>query len=114
MRGTAPINSSQQLRIYLTILRRGDTNIVDLAEVSSIIPRSETLVESSLLQEPADQVMNLAAPGNGRLSQEPTAQHNLNTPDTLLQDLKRIGVLIFSHLLTEPARDRLRTNWCFF
>ena len=110
------MSSAQQPPIYLTILRRGDTNIVDLAEVGSIIPRSETLVESSLLQELADEVMNLATPGNGRLSQEPTTLHNPDTPDaphtpdTLLQDLKRIGELIFSHLLTEPARNRLRTS----
>ncbi len=72
--------------------------------------RSETLVENSLLQEPADEAMKLVAPGNGKLSQEPTALYNPDTPGTLLPDLKRIGELIFSDLLTEPARNRLRTG----
>jgi hypothetical protein len=85
-----------QSPIYLTILRRDGTNIVDLAEVGSLIPRSETRVDGSFLQELTTEVMRLATPGYG------------GQPRTVVQDLQRIGGLIFSHLLTEPARKRLR------
>jgi tetratricopeptide (TPR) repeat protein len=94
--------------IHLTILRRGDTNIVDLDEVDALIPRSETQVDGTFLQELAAEVVRLTAPGysrgesfdfRGRLSQGAGAA---------VQDLQRIGGLIYSHLLTEPARRKLR------
>ena len=59
--------------------------------------------------EIAEEVVRLTAPGyhrgeglevRGRLAQEPKAA---------VQDLQRIGSLIYSHLLTEPARKKLRT-----
>ena len=55
-----------QSPIHLTILRRGDTNIVDLAEVDSLIARSETQVEGAFLQEVATEVACIATPGRGR------------------------------------------------
>ena len=104
------MSSSQQPPIHLTILRKGDTNIVDLAEVGSLIPRSETQVEGSLLRALATEVMNLATPDNGRLSHNPEGLPILHDPHTLTRELKHIGELIFSHLLTEPARQRLRAS----
>lgn len=103
------MQSTDRPPIHLTILRRGDTNIVDLDEVDALIPRSETQVDSTFLREIAEEVVRLTAPGyhrgeglavRGRLSQEPKAA---------VQDLQRIGSLIYSHLLTEPARKKLRT-----
>ena len=76
------MQSTAQQPIHLTILRRGDTNIVDLDEVDSLIPRSETQVDGAFLQELAAEVVRLTSPGynrgdsfdfRGRLSQGPDA-----------------------------------------
>src|SRR5439155_12285132 len=96
--------------IYLTILRKGDLNLIDLAEVGALIPRSETQVDGAFLQELATEVMRLAPPRHGRRGDQ-AGQENLSVrePSAVVYDLQRIGGLIFSHLLTEPARKRLRT-----
>src|SRR5437762_12422770 len=104
------MGTTGQPPIYLTILRRGDLNIIDLAEVGALIPRSETQVEEVFLQELATEVRHLATPGHSRRGDQ-AGQENLSVrePGTVVHDLQRIGGLIFSHLLTEPARKRLRT-----
>src|SRR5439155_26015085 len=96
--------------IYLTILRKGDLNLIDLAEVGALIPRSETQVDEAFLQELATEVRLLATPGHGRRGDQ-AGQENLSVrePSPVVYDLQRIGGLIFAHLLTEPARKRLRT-----
>jgi tetratricopeptide (TPR) repeat protein len=81
--------------IQLTILRQGDLNVVDLAELGSLIPRSETHVDDAFLRELADETAHLA----GEAHAGGTAA---------VRALERVGGLIFSHLLTEPARARLR------
>jgi hypothetical protein len=86
-----------QAPIYLTILRKGDINIVDLAEVGSLIPRSEARVEDTFLQELVAEVTSLATPGYGR-----------GESGAVVQALQRMGGVLFSQLLTEPARQRLR------
>ena len=96
--------------IHLTILRRGDTNIIDLDEVDALIPRSETQVDSTFLQELAAEVMHLATPGRSRKADVATFDPRVDKPGTAVKDLERIGNLIFSHLLTEPARKRLRAT----
>jgi CHAT domain-containing protein/TolB-like protein len=123
--------------IHLTILRKGDVNIVDLAEMGSVIPRSETQVEGAFLQEIVDEASHLGTPGylnyatdaayasqTDHAVQTNQASHNsyarkgfLDTSFSLppqqegpaIQDLQRLGGLIFSHLLTEPARKRIQT-----
>jgi TolB-like protein/ketosteroid isomerase-like protein len=98
-----------QTPIHLTILRKGDTHIVDLAEVGSLIPRSETQVDGSFLHDLAEEVMRLATPGyGGRDAGEQSAHLSFPPPGAAVQDLQRVGGLIFSHLLTEPARQRIR------
>jgi tetratricopeptide (TPR) repeat protein len=80
--------------IQLTILRQGELILVDLAEVGSLIPRSETHVDDAFLRELAAEMRHLGgAPEAGGQG----------------LDLDRIGSLVFSHLLTEPARARLRS-----
>jgi hypothetical protein len=99
-----------QTPIHLTILRKGDTHIVDLAEVGSLIPRSETQVDGSFLLDLTDEVMRLATPGyDSRDAGESATHPSLLLPSGVVQDLQRVGSLIFSHLLTEPARQRIRT-----
>ncbi len=81
--------------IQLTILRQGDLNIVDLAELGSLIPRSETHVDDDFLRDLAAETARLAAAARGGAGASARA-------------LERVGGLVFSHLLTEPARLRLR------
>ena len=123
--------------IHLTILRKGDVNIVDFAEMGSIIPRSETQVEGAFLQEIVDEASHLGTPGytnyTDHVAYAGQADYAVQTshanrdhsarkgfPDTsfslssqhegsAIQDLQRLGGLIFSHLLTEPARKRIQT-----
>jgi len=96
--------------IHLTVLRKGDSLIIDLDEVGALIPRSETQVESPFLQELTGTVMRLATLGYGR-SINVASSGNITSlqPGTVIHDLQQVGGLIFSHLLTEPARNRLRT-----
>lgn len=94
--------------IHLTILRRGDTHIIDLDEVNSLIPRSETHVDGAFLQELVAEVMHVTTRGRIRgavLTPASTPARNFNV---LSNDLERIGGLIFSHLLTDVARKRLQ------
>jgi hypothetical protein len=81
--------------IELTILREGDRNLVDVAEPRSLAPRSETRVDDEFLRELASETAHLAAAAHGGSGAS-------------LRALKRVGGLVFSHLLTEPARARLR------
>src|SRR5215471_14103775 len=84
--------------IYLTILRKGDTNIVDLAEVGALIPRSETRVDDAFLQEVSAEILSVALPGYSR-----------DESRAVVQELQRLGGLLFTHLLPETTRQRLRT-----
>jgi len=78
--------------IHLTLLRHGDTITVDLAETGTLIPRSETHVDDAFLNDLAAEMERAAlSPAGGRTAA-----------------LARIGSIVFSHLLTEPARKRLR------
>ncbi|MGH8010095.1 MAG: CHAT domain-containing protein, partial [Candidatus Binatia bacterium] len=100
--GTAPI--------YLTILRKGDTHIIDLAAVDPLIPRSETRVEQGFLDDicaEMERVAGLYASGRSRggRGRQPLAG---KAADGLLAELQGLGRLIFSHLLTQPARERLK------
>lgn len=84
--------------ISLTILRKGDTNLIDLAEVGTLTPRSETRVDGAFLRQLVAEVTRVATPGYGR-----------SEGQAVVQELQRVGELLFSQLLTEPARQRLRT-----
>src|SRR5262245_42122661 len=84
--------------ISLTILRQGDTNLVDVAELGALIPRSETRVDDAFLQEVSAEVSSVATPGHGR-----------GAGLAVVQELQRLGGVLFSHLLPEAARQRLRT-----
>lgn len=95
--------------IHLTILRRGDTNIIDLDEVDSLIPRSETQVDGTFLQEIVTEVMRLTTLGQTRGAAADAPLTSGQSFSSLSKDLERIGGLIFSHLLTDLARKRLRT-----
>ncbi len=84
--------------IYLTILRKGDVNIIDLAEVGVLIPRSETRMDDAFLQELSAEILTVATPG-----------YDQGAGLATVQELQRLGGVLFSQLLTETARKRLRT-----
>jgi CHAT domain-containing protein len=86
-----------QPSISLTILRKGDTNLIDVAEVGSLIPRSEIHVDDGFLQEVSAEILSVALPGQSR-----------GAGTAVVQELQRLGGVLFSHLLTEEARRRLR------
>jgi tetratricopeptide (TPR) repeat protein len=81
--------------IQLTLLRQADLILIDLAELGSLIPRSETHVDDAFLRELAAETAHLAQAARAGGGAAPRA-------------LERVGGLVFSHLLTEPARQRLR------
>src|SRR5262245_33282032 len=78
--------------VHLTLLRHGDTLTVDLADTGTLIPRSETHVDDGFLRDLAAEMAQAAA------------RHGADRTDALA----RVGRLVFSHLLTEPARRCLR------
>lgn len=80
--------------LQLTILRQADSLLIDLAEVGSLIPRSEVRVDEAFLRELVGELQILGETGVGGASTS--------------RDLERIGGLIFSHLLTDQAREHLR------
>jgi hypothetical protein len=84
---------------------------VDLAEVQAIIPRSETRVDSGFLEEISQEIKritNLGGPGFRKAAEklEPEVVRN----PYVVRELKNLGSLIFSHLLPQAARDRLRSS----
>jgi len=97
--------------IQLTILRRGDVHIVDLAEVQAVIPRSETRVESGFLDEIGQElkrITNLVGPEFRKGGQAGDSESRRNP--RVVAELKNVGSLIFSHLLPQAARDRLHNS----
>lgn len=84
--------------IQLTLRRNGDLISADLAETGVLIPRSEAQVDDGFLDELVAEMSQL-----GRLAAGGAVRSAGSAPG-----LARIGGLIYSHLLTEPARRVLR------
>lgn len=76
----------------VTLLRHDDLIVVDLPETGTLIPRSEVRVDDAFLRDLAAEMEAVSA----RRGADPA------------RELARIGGLVFSHLLTEAARQRLR------
>jgi hypothetical protein len=72
--------------IYLTILRKGDLNIIDLAEVGSLIARGETQVDDAFLQELTTK--ECSRPGN---SVSPVARRCCSSPTPVRQGPRQHG-----------------------
>jgi serine/threonine protein kinase/tetratricopeptide (TPR) repeat protein len=107
--GSSTLHRKEATAITLTIVRHGNTNIIDFAEVGSLIPRSQTQVDSALLRDLSLEVVRLTTPGQSRRDSAPQSDEvSVTATSATVRDLQRIGELLFSHLLTEPARKRLR------
>lgn len=106
----ARVTDKDEAPVRLTILRKGDTHIIDLAAVDPLIPRSETRVEKGFLDEICSEMERVAllyASGRFRSAagvRPPEGQE----ASGLLGELQGLGRLIFSHLLTQSARERLK------
>src|SRR5262245_26369193 len=95
--------------IALTILRRGDTLLVDVAALGVLIPRSETQVEAAFLDALTAELRQLATPGPGRKPEQMQAEGaSVHAAEGVVGELQRIGGLIYSQLLTDPVRARLQ------
>ena len=77
--------------ISLTILRRDDMLLVDVAEVGALMPSSETRVEDSFLRELAQEMQLLATFGHGQ-QRSASGQSSLagSTPHKVNQNLQRL------------------------
>src|SRR3712207_2934008 len=94
--------------LYLTVGRYGDTLAMDLAEVISVVPRSQIQVDEQLLTEINEELARITALAN----KETALKASQTLPRTDLAQgspaaLQRLGGLIFSHLFPAPARRRL-------
>lgn len=108
--------------VRLTILRRGDVHFVDLAETGTLIPRSETRVDTAFMEELAGEVERLAAGRVEGRGAETLADTTGSAPtlgygsaggydeDDRVSGLQAIGRLVYSHLLTEPARRKISAS----
>jgi len=98
--------------VRLTILRRGDVHFVDLSETETLIPRSETRVDAAFMQDIAGEVERVAAGrSGGRGAETRTISGTAEAaPIDRVSDLQAIGQLIYSHLLTEPARRKIASS----
>src|SRR4051794_5205508 len=94
--------------IHLTILRRGDVHIVDLAEVQAIIPRSETRVDGVFLNEISEEIKRITNLVGPEFRRPAVSGLDARQNPRVVRELKNLGSLIFSHLLPQAARDRLR------
>ena len=86
-----PVSAAAPSR-KVTLLRHDDLIVVDLPENGTLIPRSEVRVDDAFLRDLAAEMEAVTT----RRGADPA------------RELARIGALVFSHLLTEPARRRLR------
>jgi len=85
-------------------------HIADLAEVQAIIPRSETRVDGAFLEEISQEIKritNQVGP-EFRKAAEKLQPEVVRNP-YVVKELKNLGSLIFSHLLPQAARDKLRS-----
>lgn len=89
------VPSQDRQPVHLTLRRTGDVITADLAETGVLIPRSETHVDDAFLDELVAEMGGVA-----RIA----AQRGEGATGGGERGLARVGGLIFSHLLTEPAR----------
>ncbi|MBI3767857.1 MAG: protein kinase [Deltaproteobacteria bacterium] len=106
-----PVEARSASPVRMTILRRGDMHLVDLAETDTLIPRSETRVDPSFITDITGEVERVAAGrGAGRGTTEAQSADAPMMVADRAAELRAIGALIYSQLLTEPARRKISTS----
>lgn len=100
------MSASERPLLQLTIRRQSTTNIVDLDSGEPLIHQSEAHADAALLQGLDAQFQRLAT--SNRLSENDKRGDTLRREsETIVNDLRSLGHLIFSQLLPEPIRQRL-------
>lgn len=89
--GTVPEAADSALEI--TLLRHGELIVIDFAGTGTLIPRGEVRADDAFLSELTAELAAAALRGSGAAA-----------------SLAKVGGLVFSHLLTEPVRRRLRDS----
>jgi class 3 adenylate cyclase/TolB-like protein len=100
------VSVTERPLLQLTIRRQSTTNIVDLNFGEPLIHQSEAQADDVLLQGLDAQFRHLAT--SSRLSgNDRRGDTTVRESDTVIDDLRGIGQLIFSQLLPETTRQRL-------
>ena len=93
--------------LHLTLLRQDNFIVTDFTQTETIAPRSQLPIEEGLLTEINEELARITSLANKRL-QLPTSQaQEAAGLNSFHDELKRLGELIFFHLLSQPARQRL-------
>ena len=93
--------------LYLTLLRQDNVIVTDFTQIETLAPRSQLLIEEGLLTEINEELARITSLANKRLDLPPPHAHGGAAPASFHDDLKRLGELIFFHLFSQPARQRL-------
>ncbi|MBM4139870.1 MAG: CHAT domain-containing protein [Nitrospira sp.] len=91
---------------YLTIFRQGNIHIVDMFEQNTLFPKREITIEDSFIQDICRDVQRITLLANRRYFDSSVKQG-----DTLvLEELKKVGSVIFSQLLPDEVKTNLRNS----
>ena len=93
--------------LHLTLLRQDNFIVTDLTQIETIAPRSLLPIEEGLLTEINEELARITSLANKHLELPAGHAHEAAVPTRFHDDLKRLGELIFFHLFSQPARQRL-------
>jgi hypothetical protein len=93
--------------LHLTLLRQDNFIVTDLTQIETIAPRSQIPIEEGLLTEINEELARITSLANKHLELPAGHVHEAAVPTRFHDDLKRLGELIFFHLFSQPARQRL-------
>jgi predicted negative regulator of RcsB-dependent stress response len=93
--------------LYLTLLRQDNFIVTDFNQIETLVPRSQLPIEEGLLTEINEELARITSLANKRLELPPGQAHGAAVSIRFHEDLKRLGELIFFHLFSQPARQRL-------
>src|SRR4030095_4687785 len=85
--------------LYLTVLRQGETIIMDLTDVHPLVPRSQVQVDAGVLTDIGTELT--------RITTAATTQSALSlTLEECQKDLQQLGALLFAHLFPAAIQQR--------
>jgi len=93
--------------LYLTLLRQDNFIVTDFNQIETLVPRSQLPIEEGLLTEINEELARIISLANQRLELPPGQAHEAAVSTRFHEDLKRLGELIFFHLFSHSARQRL-------
>ena len=93
--------------LYLTLLRQDNFIVTDFNQIETLVPRSQLPIEEGLLTEINEELARITSLANQHLELPTGHAHGATVSTRFHDDLKRLGELIFFHLFSQPARQRL-------